>query len=92
MHILNNKIRMSVMLPNELVALLNANDWQSKAAALRMISSKKLHLPEEVLRLGTSLLLSNSWQLGARYWEICELVFYASLECQATDWIKVFLI
>lgn len=78
------------MIPADLSGLIKAGDWQSKLKALKRIQEKKLNLPEEVLRLGTSLLKSNGWQLGENYWEVCEQVFYASLDCQASEWLKVF--
>lgn len=80
---------MSLMIPADLGELMKAGDWQSKLKALKSISEKKLRMPEETLRLGSSLLKSNGWQLGENYWEVCELVFYASLDCQASEWLKV---
>jgi tetratricopeptide (TPR) repeat protein len=80
---------MSLILPADLSSLLNSTDWKSRLEALKKIKEAKLHLPEQVLSLGSSLLMSNSWQLGDSYWEVCEAVFYASLDCQASDWLKV---
>ena len=77
------------MLPKHLSILIDQKDWKCKLQALKEINSSKLEAPETVLRLGTSLLTSNSWQLGQEYWEVCEAVFYASLDCQAGDWTKV---
>jgi hypothetical protein len=83
---------MSKTLPSELQDLLSSSDWSSKLSALQLIQQKRLILPELTLNLGSSLLKSYSWQLGESYWEVCEYVFYASLDCQAGDWLKVLLI
>jgi hypothetical protein len=56
------------------------------------LNKHKVYKPETVLRLGASLLVANSWRLGENYWDLCEEVFYASLECQAGDWTKVIYI
>ena len=73
------------MLPKNLSILLEQDDWKSKVQALNLINKSKLSMPETVLKIGTTLLKSNSWQLGQDYWEVCEAVFYASLDCQAGD-------
>jgi hypothetical protein len=80
---------MTAILPATLKDLVESSDWQSRLKAIKKIRDDKLILPELVLSLGTKLIKSNSWQLGEAYWEVCEQVFYASLDCQASDWTKV---
>lgn len=77
------------MLPANISDLLEKKDWKSKVKALKLIGKSRLDVPEVVLQTGANLLKSYSWQLGQEYWEVCESVFYASLECQAGEWTKV---
>lgn len=75
----------------ELRRLLLASDWQSQAAALKIIRRKGYCMPEEVLKLGTSLLCQAASKLGDEKWKVMEDVFYAALRCHSSDWVTATL-
>lgn len=62
--------------------------WKEKLDIITQIRNQKEVKPEIVLKLGSSLLKKHSWSLGSDYWDVCEDVFYASLDTLTSDWTQ----
>jgi len=64
----------------------NPSDCGAMKELLHQIRLKELRYPELTLQYGAILIKSFSNSLGDELWDICDQVFFASLDCNQFEW------